>query len=157
MNIFQDNFIKALSVVYDKYTVDEWMEQHIEPLINMLNGLMHRAQILTDSQIWPRRPLNFKKLSKPKKKVASASAEKSEDRYVDVKRRFKQVDDNDNIDQSINNPAIKNNNLVDGIHGSDIKKRKRKSRKKKYKTQELLEEKENELLQEKEELLPPSQ
>ena len=100
--------MKALSVVYDKYTVDEWMEQHIEPLINMLNGLMHRAKILTDSQIWPRRPLNFKTLSKPKKKVAAASAEKSEDRYVDVKRRFKQVDDNDNIDESINNPEIKN-------------------------------------------------
>ena len=157
MNIFQDNFKKALSVVYDKYTVDEWMEQHIEPLINMLNGLMHRAQILTDSQIWPRRPLNFKKLSKPKKKIASASAAKSEDGYVDVKRKYKTMDDNDNIEESIINSEIKNNNFVDGIHGTDIKKRKRKSRKKNYKTQELLKEKETELIKEKEELLPPSQ
>ena len=61
-----------MSLIYDKYTVDEWMEQHVEPLMKLLNSLMQRAQTLTNAEIWPRRPLNFKKLS-AHSKSASAS------------------------------------------------------------------------------------
>ena len=58
-------------MIYDKYTVDEWMEQHIGPLMKMLTSLMQRAQTLTNSDIWARRPLNFDKLSKSSKSVSA--------------------------------------------------------------------------------------
>ena len=80
--IFQDNFVKSLSLIYDKYTVDEWMEQHIEPLMKMLTSLMQRAQTLTNSDIWARRPLNFDKLSKSPKSV-SAEKEKTQGSHQD--------------------------------------------------------------------------
>jgi hypothetical protein len=76
-----------LSLIYDKYTVDEWMEQHIEPLMKMLTSLMQRAQTLTNADIWPRRPLNFKKLSMSSKTASAAqSEEKEHDSYANVKK-----------------------------------------------------------------------
>ena len=50
------------------------MEQHIEPLMKMLTSLMQRAQTLTNSDIWARRPLNFDKLSKSSKSVSADNA-----------------------------------------------------------------------------------
>ena len=50
------------------------MEQHIEPLMKMLTSLMQRAQTLTNSDIWARRPLNFDKLSKSSKSVSNDNA-----------------------------------------------------------------------------------
>ena len=47
------------------------MEQHIGPLMKMLTSLMQRAQTLTNSDIWARRPLNFDKLSKSSKSVSA--------------------------------------------------------------------------------------
>ena len=74
-------------MIYDKYTVDEWMEQHIEPLMKMLTSLMQRAQTLTNADIWPRRPLNFKKLSMSSKTASPAKSEENEqDSYVNVKK-----------------------------------------------------------------------
>ena len=86
LKLFQDNFAKALSLIYDKYTVDEWMEQHIDPLMNMLTSLMQRAQTLTNADIWPRRPLNFKKLSKSSK-----------------------IDPTDNPLEEVNDPKLRHN------------------------------------------------
>ena len=86
--------MKALSFMYDKYTVDEWMEQHIEPLMKMLTGLMERAQTLTNANIWPRRPLNFKKLSSSAK---IASAAKYQERNQEPKVRYKKLDENENV------------------------------------------------------------
>jgi organic radical activating enzyme len=84
LETFQDNFVKALSLIYDKYTVDEWMEQHIEPLMKMLTSLMQRAQTLTNSDIWPRRPLNFNKLSTSSKSgSADHSKGKKQAQYQD--------------------------------------------------------------------------
>ena len=50
------------------------MEQHIGPLMKMLTSLMQRAQTLTNSDIWARRPLNFDKLSKSSKSVSADNA-----------------------------------------------------------------------------------
>ena len=50
------------------------MEQHIEPLMKMLTSLMQRAQTLTNSDIWARRPLNFDKLSKSSKSISADNA-----------------------------------------------------------------------------------
>ena len=60
------------------------MEQHIEPLMKMLTSLMQRAQMLTNSDIWPRRPLNFDKLSTSSKSgTADHSKGKQQAHYRD--------------------------------------------------------------------------
>ena len=55
---------KALSVFFDQYTVGEWIEQHITPMIKTMEDLNNRAQILTSITSWPQRPLDFKKEDK---------------------------------------------------------------------------------------------
>ena len=91
-----------MSLIYDKYTVDEWMEQHIEPLMKMLTSLMQRAQTLTNADIWPRRPLNFKKLSMSSKTASAAqSEEKEHDSYANVKK----IHEKDNDDLLTNHGA----------------------------------------------------
>ena len=62
------------------------MEQHIEPLMKMLTSLMQRAQTLTNSDIWPRRPLNYDKLSTSSK---SGNADQSR-----VKKQGRHRDEN---------------------------------------------------------------
>ena len=87
------------------------MEQHIEPLMNMLTSLMQRAQTLTNADIWPRRPLNFDKLSKSSK---SASADKSKQKnHVN----YQNAKSNDQVDEdrSINNGEEKQNPQSHGI------------------------------------------
>ena len=108
--------MKALSSMYDKYTVDEWMEQHIDPLMNMLTGLMQRAQTLTDRDIWPRRPLNFKKLSSSAK-IASASAAKYQDRNQEPKVRYRKLDNDENEDHPRQFGERKRKAFVKGAHG----------------------------------------
>ena len=54
---FKESFVQVLSVVYDKYTVQEWMEQHLDTIVGEVNGLIARAKILTENDVWPRRPL----------------------------------------------------------------------------------------------------
>ena len=81
------------------------MEQHIEPLMNMLTSLMQRAQTLTNADIWPRRPLNFDKLSKSSKSAsANKSKQKNNGNYQNAKSND-QVDE----DRSINNGEEKQN------------------------------------------------
>ena len=47
---------KALSEVYDDYTVGEWIEQKIYPLYKDLNDFKFRAESLKNRNTWPRRP-----------------------------------------------------------------------------------------------------
>ena len=54
---FKETFSQAMSVVYDKYTIQEWMEQHVDTLVQDVKDLMGRAKALIDKDIWPRRPL----------------------------------------------------------------------------------------------------
>ena len=54
---FKETFSQAMSVVYDKYTIQEWMEQHVDTLLQDVKDLMGRAKSLIDKDIWPRRPL----------------------------------------------------------------------------------------------------
>ena len=156
--MFQENFVKALSFMYDKYTVDEWMEQHIEPLMKMLTGLMQRAQTLTNADIWPRRPLNFKKLSSSAK---AASAVKYQDRNREPKVRYKKVDDNQNVNLPLRSGERKRNKFAKGSHGG--KKRKQKGHRS-FKVEEMNNEENkevqaditNEGKENKNALLPPS-
>lgn len=50
-------FKDTLLQYFDSYTTDEWIEQHILPLHEMVNELLERSKALTDRNVWPRRPL----------------------------------------------------------------------------------------------------
>lgn len=50
-------FKDVMSVIFDKYTVAEWLEQHLLPLDKLVSELNRRYQWLTDRSVWPRRPL----------------------------------------------------------------------------------------------------
>ena len=54
---FKDSFAKALNAVYDQFTVEEWLEQHVDPLMQKVQELTERARVLSEGQVWPRRPL----------------------------------------------------------------------------------------------------
>ena len=47
---------KALTEVYDDYTVTEWIEQKIYPLYKELVDFKNRAESLKNRNTWPRRP-----------------------------------------------------------------------------------------------------
>ena len=57
MKSLETQFRDTLSNYYDKYTTEEWIEQHIIPLSGMIGELTSRANILTEDSVWPRRPL----------------------------------------------------------------------------------------------------
>lgn len=48
---------KVLSQYLDAYSVREWIEQRIQPLMVKLNGLQQDALSLMARSHWPRRPL----------------------------------------------------------------------------------------------------
>ncbi|XP_055298333.1 hexosaminidase D [Sitodiplosis mosellana] len=52
------NAEEALADYYDKYTINEVIEQKIMPLIDALKKMKENAEYLTSIQVWPRRPLN---------------------------------------------------------------------------------------------------
>lgn len=47
----------ALREVYDKYTIAEWIEQKMYPLVVQMEHLQKITQRLKTIKIWPRRPL----------------------------------------------------------------------------------------------------
>lgn len=47
----------ALSQVYDSYTVAEWMDTFLQPVLRQLNLLDQQTQYLMSINSWPRRPL----------------------------------------------------------------------------------------------------
>lgn len=50
-------FKDVLSEYFDKWTVGEWIEQHVLPLQETVSALQERARTLTAAMVWPRRPL----------------------------------------------------------------------------------------------------
>jgi hypothetical protein len=48
---------KVLSQYLDSYSVREWIEQRIQPLMVKLSGLQQDAMALMAHSHWPRRPL----------------------------------------------------------------------------------------------------
>ena len=49
----QVQFEKSLLAYFDRYTVDEWIEQHIKPLIKSVEDLNKKAEVLTSKTAWP--------------------------------------------------------------------------------------------------------
>jgi hypothetical protein len=55
---------KSLSNYFDKFSVAEWIEQHIKPIIKSIEDLNKKSEILTSVNSWPQRPLGFEDGSK---------------------------------------------------------------------------------------------
>ncbi|VEN55664.1 unnamed protein product [Callosobruchus maculatus] len=49
---------KALSEIYDEYTVEEWQSTHVLPFVNEVDSLLTTCDKLLAKDTWPRRPLN---------------------------------------------------------------------------------------------------
>lgn len=47
----------ALSDVYDRYTVSEWLEQQVTSVLDTLHLIKSKAESLMARKTWPRRPL----------------------------------------------------------------------------------------------------
>ena len=77
---FKESFVQVLSVVYDKHTVQEWMEQHLDTIVGEVHGLIARAKILTEKDVWPRRPLAL--ADKPKSASSTLKVPKGEAQTV---------------------------------------------------------------------------
>jgi hypothetical protein len=43
--------------VSDRFSVEEWIEQNLEPLVTKMEELFDMKDILTQQKHWPRRPL----------------------------------------------------------------------------------------------------
>merc|ERR1719433_671808 len=54
---YKDKTSKVLSTVFDKATVDEWVEQNIRPLQEKTEKLLQVVDKLTARNTWPRRPI----------------------------------------------------------------------------------------------------
>jgi len=54
---YKDKTSKTLSSVFDKATVDEWVEQNIRPLQEKTEKLLQVVDKLTARNTWPRRPI----------------------------------------------------------------------------------------------------
>ena len=53
----ESQFKKVLLHYFDSFTVEEWLEQHVDPLLKIVDEINSRAVALTSAMTWPRRPL----------------------------------------------------------------------------------------------------
>lgn len=47
----------AFDVVYDSHTAKEWVETHVQPMIERVNQLLQAIEKLREKNVWPRRPI----------------------------------------------------------------------------------------------------
>ena len=59
LKTLEEQLKDVLGLYYDKYTAQEWVEQHVDPLMVMVKEINERAKILTKDTVWPRRPLEI--------------------------------------------------------------------------------------------------
>lgn len=53
------NAEEAMQDVYDKWTIKEFIELHIQPLMDELKKVEQKGDILSKFRVWPRRPLPY--------------------------------------------------------------------------------------------------
>jgi len=53
----ESQFKRVLQHYFDPYTVEEWLEENIDPLVHRVDAMNDRAAVLTSSMTWPRRPI----------------------------------------------------------------------------------------------------
>lgn len=54
------NANEAMHDVYDKWTINEFIELHIKPLMVELGEIEKKGSILSKFRVWPRRPLPYR-------------------------------------------------------------------------------------------------
>lgn len=50
-------FQESLTGIFDKYTISEWIEQRVYPMIKELEKIQKEAHALKGKKTWPKRPL----------------------------------------------------------------------------------------------------
>lgn len=48
---------RVLQHYFDPFTVEEWLEENVDPLVVRVDDMNDRAAVLTSSMTWPRRPI----------------------------------------------------------------------------------------------------
>ncbi|XP_037036427.1 hexosaminidase D isoform X2 [Bradysia coprophila] len=59
LDTLANNANEAMHDVYDKWTIKEFIELHIKPLMDELNDIEKKGSILSQFKVWPRRPLPY--------------------------------------------------------------------------------------------------
>lgn len=49
-------FQESMSGIFDKYTISEWIEQRVYPMIKELEKIQKEAHDLKSKKTWPKRP-----------------------------------------------------------------------------------------------------
>jgi len=57
LTAFKNMTALIMAQYFDQFTVDEWLEQKIDPLTERMASLQHFVQVLVARDIWPRRPI----------------------------------------------------------------------------------------------------
>lgn len=50
-------FQESMTGIFDKYTISEWIEQRVYPMIKELEKIHNEARDLKAKKTWPKRPL----------------------------------------------------------------------------------------------------
>lgn len=59
LSTLANNAEEAMRDVFDNWTIKEFVELHIKPLMDELSEIEKKASILTKFRVWPRRPLPY--------------------------------------------------------------------------------------------------
>lgn len=54
---FKNDTREVMNQYYDKFTIEEWLEQKVGPLEQKLNDLLKLIDSLMKTKVWPRRPI----------------------------------------------------------------------------------------------------
>lgn len=57
LNSINNDLNKAMQVVYDEYTIEEWRETYLLPFIKRVEQLWNAKEVVLAKDSWPRRPL----------------------------------------------------------------------------------------------------
>lgn len=79
LKTLEQQLAKSLGQFYDQFTVEEWLEQHIQPLEERVGSLMKMARDLTERIVWPRRPLSAAAGASPELSQIHSGGDNSED------------------------------------------------------------------------------
>lgn len=74
VTIFQNAMTEALGMAFDQYTVAEWIETNVKPLLKKLDKYLAAMKMLLLSSSWPRRPIVIPDTSSEDRQVGALGA-----------------------------------------------------------------------------------
>ena len=63
LTAFRNSTVLIMAQYFDQFTVDEWLEQKVDPLTEKMASLQHFVQVLVARNTWPRRPITSVQIS----------------------------------------------------------------------------------------------